>query len=239
MSLCRGADGRCGAHPPQRGAMQPRGGGTGGGQKVPGDADTHLHPFLDGPGGVSAGLGAEAARGAQGGGEGVSKPEGEPDHWGRGHPSVPSPVGRCGSTHPRSLLQEGMWHVAKAVAHRGCCHRAGAGCPIASSKLSFLVPCPLVSPRVALCREGGSGAVFSSQHVRQESGAQGAPMSPSALIWDVLVPSDAVGRRGWMVEGVLLHIMGGWHTWRVGTTNLRPFPSPFPPYRTPPTATTA
>lgn len=43
------------------------------------DADPCLCPSLDGPGGVPAGFGAEAARGAQGGGEGVSKPEGELD----------------------------------------------------------------------------------------------------------------------------------------------------------------
>lgn len=56
-----------------------------------GGAHAQLPPFLDGPGGVPAGLGAEAARGAQGGGEGVPEPEGEPGPRTE-PPSVPSPA---------------------------------------------------------------------------------------------------------------------------------------------------
>lgn len=182
-----------GRQPPYAMGLTPRGvgprsPGVGGGrdttQQVLGGADTRLHPFLDGPGGVSAGLGAEAARGAQGGGKRVSKPEGEPDP-GDMAPLCPQPqwADVAQSTHttapPGHSCKRGCsiwprWFAPQGAGHPSPRLPQGRTSSSLAQHCFFQAFCPrATSPAVArtrglsLHKEGCSGtlsALLRSQH---------------------------------------------------------------------------
>lgn len=148
---CPGAADGCGALPV--GVMgNPGPGGACG-------ADPCPHPFLDGPGGVPAGFSAEAARGAQGGGEGVSKPEGEMG-------PAPVPSEEVGLEPPQSLLAQWLHPGEPFPGTPPCAHHraepAHASPSTAAARLSVLEPCPR---GLSLCRERGSGTMALSQQL--------------------------------------------------------------------------